>query len=86
MRSIRWFQIGFRFKKLLISGIVGLIFLAASLVVLLKDLTVGPFQWGASLGLAALGIVFILDCFRKVFIRFINFYPFLLQKGLRPIH
>lgn len=75
MRSIRWFQIGFRFKKLLISGIVGLIFLAASLVVLLKDLTVGPFQWGASLGLAALGIVFILDCFRKVFIRFINFYP-----------
>ncbi len=80
MRSLKWFQIGFRFKKLLVSGIVGFLLLVASLFVLLKDLTIGPFQWGFSIGLAALGIVFVLDCFRKVFVKFVNVYSRGLSK------
>lgn len=72
---MKWFQIGFRFRRLLVSGILGVLLLAAALFVLLKDLTIGPIQWGTSLGLAALGIFFVLDFFNKVFVKFINFYP-----------
>ena len=40
MRSLKWFQIGLRFKKWLISGVLGLILLIASLVVLLVNVDI----------------------------------------------
>lgn len=74
MRSLKWFQIGFRFKKLLISGIVGILLLAGSLFVLLKDITIGPIQWTFSITLAVLGIVSVLFCLRRILFKFFNFY------------
>jgi uncharacterized cofD-like protein len=74
MRSLKWFQIGLRFKKWLISGVLGLILLIASLVVLLINVDINPFRWGISLLLAVLGIYGILICFRKIFIKFVNVY------------
>lgn len=74
MRSLRWFQIFFKFKKWLIGGILGILLLIASLLVLLKDADIGPLQWGISLLLAVLGIYGILICFRKIFIKFVNVY------------
>ncbi|MGI6621578.1 MAG: YvcK family protein [Clostridiaceae bacterium] len=74
MRSLKWFQIVFRFKKWLIGGIFGILLLVASLLILLKDATIGPFQWSISLLLAVLGIYGILICFRKIFIKFVSVY------------
>ena len=74
MRSLRWFQIFFRFKKWLIGGILGILLLIASLLVLLKDAAIGPYQWGLSLILAVLGIYGILICLRRIFIKFVNVY------------
>jgi len=74
MRSLKWFQIVFKFKKWLISGILGLLLLAASLVVLLKDANIGPVQWGISILLAVLGLYGILICLRRIFIKFVNVY------------
>jgi uncharacterized cofD-like protein len=74
MRSLKWFQIFFRFKKWLIGGILGVLLLIASLLVLLKDAAIGPFQWGVSIALAVLGIYGILICFRSIFIKFVSVY------------
>lgn len=80
MRSFKWFQIVFRFKKWLISGILGVLLLAASLLVLLKDANIGPYQWGISLILAVVGIYGILICFRRIFVKFVNVYSGGIQK------
>ncbi len=74
MRSLKWFQIGLRFKKWLISGVLGLILLIASLVVLLVNVDISPLRWGISLILAVIGIYGILICFRKIFIKFVHVY------------
>lgn len=74
MRSLKWFQIGLRFKKWLISGVLGLILLTTSLVVLLMNANISPLQWAISLLLAIFGIYGILICFRKIFIKFVNVY------------
>lgn len=74
MRSLKWFQIGLRFKKWLISGILGLILLIASLIVLLMNADISPLRWAISLLLAVLGIYGILICFRRIFIKFVSVY------------
>lgn len=74
MRSLKWFQIGFRFKKWLISGIVGVLLLAGSLVALLKDITIGPIQLVTSIVLAALGLYSVIICFRRIFVKFVSVY------------
>lgn len=74
MRSLKWFQIVFRFKKWLIGGLLGILLLVASLLILLKDAMIGPFQWSISLLLAVFGIYGILVCFRKIFIKFVSVY------------
>lgn len=74
MRSLKWFQIGYRFKNWLISGIIGVILLITSLLILLKDAVIGPIQWGVSLLLAIFGIYGVLICFRKIFLKFVNVY------------
>lgn len=74
MRSLKWFQIGLRFKKWLISGVLGFILLIASLIVLLMNADISPLQWAISLFLALLGIYGILICFRKIFIKFVSVY------------
>ncbi len=74
MRSLKWFQIVFRFKKWLIGGVLGILLLVASLLILLKDVAIGPLQWGISLLLAVFGIYGILVCFRKIFIKFVSVY------------
>ncbi|NLM74955.1 MAG: YvcK family protein [Clostridiaceae bacterium] len=74
MRSLKWFQIFFKFKNWLLSGIFGLILLILSLFVLLKDIQVGPYQLGISIILGVFGIYFIILCLRKIFIKFVNVY------------
>lgn len=74
MRSLKWFQIVFRFKKWLIGGVLGVLLLVASLMILLKDAVIGPFQWGVSLLLAVVGIYGIMVCFRRIFIKFVSVY------------
>jgi uncharacterized cofD-like protein len=74
MRSLKWFQIGLRFKKWLISGVLGIFLLIASLVVLLVNVDISPLRWGISLILAVLGIYGIFICFRKIFIKFVHVY------------
>lgn len=74
MKSLRWFQIFFKFKKWLLSGILGAVLLILSMFVLLKDVEVGPFQWGISIFFGALGVYFIILCFRKIFIKFVSVY------------
>ncbi|MGI6085069.1 MAG: gluconeogenesis factor YvcK family protein [Acetivibrionales bacterium] len=74
MKSLKWFQIGLRFKKWLISGVIGMILLITSLVVLLMNADISTLQWAISLLLAIIGIYGILECFRKIFIKFVNVY------------
>lgn len=74
MRSPKWLQIGYRFKKWLTSGIIGILFLAAALAVLLKDANMGPVQLTASILLAAAGVYFIVVCIRKIFVKFVSVY------------
>jgi len=74
MRSLRWFQIGLRFKRWLISGVLGLIFLIASLAVLLINTDISPIRWSISLFLGILGIYGIIICSRKIFIKFVDVY------------
>ncbi len=74
MRSLKWFQIGLRFKKWLIGGILGLMLLIASLFVLLINADISPLRWAISLLLAVSGIYGILLCFRRIFIKFVNVY------------
>ncbi len=74
MKSPKWFQIGLKFKKWLLSGILGAVLLLLAMLILLKDIDVGPVQLGASIVLAVLGIYFIILCFRNIFIKFVNVY------------
>lgn len=74
MRSLKWFQIGYRFKKWLISGVLGVLLLAASLFVLLKDLVIGPIQLTISIVLALLGVYSVLICFRRIVVKFVSVY------------
>ncbi|MCX7772714.1 MAG: YvcK family protein, partial [Clostridia bacterium] len=74
MKSLKWFQIGYRFKKWLISGIAGFILLLTSLGVLLKDITIGPVQLVTSIVLALMGAYFVLICLRKIFVKFVSVY------------
>lgn len=74
MRSLKWFQIGYRFKKWLISGIVGVILLAASLFVLLKDIVIGPIQITISILLAVLGVYSVVICLRRILVKFVSVY------------
>lgn len=74
MRSLKWFQIGFRFKKWLISGVVGVLFLAGALAVLLKDIVIGPIQLAVSIILALLGIYSVIVCLRRIFVKFVSVY------------
>ncbi|NMA66405.1 MAG: YvcK family protein [Clostridiaceae bacterium] len=74
MRSLKWFQIFFKFKKWLFSGLFGILLLILSMFVLLKDIQVGPYQWGLSILIGAVGIYFIILCFRKIFIKFVSVY------------
>ncbi len=74
MRSPKWFQIGLKFKKWLLSGILGVSLLILSMIVLLKDIDVGPVQWGFSILLAILGVYFVILCLRNIFIKFVHVY------------
>jgi hypothetical protein len=74
MRSLKWFRIGFQFKKWLISGIIGILLLACALLVLLKDITAGPVQMAASAALAVLGIYCISICVKKILVKFVSIY------------
>ncbi len=74
MRSLKWFQIGFRFKKWLISGVVGVLLLAGALAVLLKDIVIGPIQLTVSIILALLGIYSVFICLRRIFVKFVSVY------------
>ncbi len=75
MKTMKWFRIGFRFRKWLVGAAVGVLLLLLSVGVLLKDIAIGPYQIGISLTLAATGIVSILVCFRTILLKFLHVYP-----------
>jgi len=75
MKMLRWFLIGFRFKRYLIIGLGGLILIVASLLVLLKDVNVGHIQLSVSVFLGVLGVYLLLVCLTRLVIKFINFFP-----------
>lgn len=74
MKSPNWFKIGLQFRKWLVSGAIGLVLIALSLLVLLKDVQIGPFQMTASIVLAAAGLYFIFACIKRIFVKFVNVY------------
>jgi uncharacterized cofD-like protein len=75
MRSLLWFQLGYRFRKWLVSGIAGVLLFAGALAVLLKDADIGPLQLSLSILLAILGLIMIVICLKRIFVKFINVYP-----------
>ncbi len=74
MKTIKWVQIGFRFKEWLITGIFGVLMLAAALLVLLKDLEIGPIQIGVSILLAIIGVYSLIECLKRIFVKFVSVY------------
>lgn len=74
MKTLRWFQVGFRFKRWLVSGLVGVILIACALAVLLKDVEIGYIQLRLSILLGLSGLYWLFLCFNRIFVRFINVY------------
>ncbi len=75
MKTIKWFRIGFRFRKWLTGAMIGIGLLFLSVGVLLKDMVLGPYQIGISILLAVIGITSILICFRTILLKFLHVYP-----------
>ena len=75
MRTLKWFRIGFRFRKWLTGAIFGGVLLLLSFAILLKDGVVGPIQKWVAIALAAGGIVSIAFCFRTILMKFLHVYP-----------
>ncbi len=75
MRTLKWFLIGFRFRKWLTGAIFGGVLLLLSFAILLKDGVVGPIQKWVAIALAAGGIVSIAFCFRTILMKFLHVYP-----------
>lgn len=74
MKTLKWFQIGFRFKKWLISGLIGMFFMVAALLILLKDVVIGPLQLTISIILGILGIYSLFICLKRIFVKFLSVY------------
>lgn len=75
MKTLKWLQLGLRFKKYLATGIAGVALMIGSLLVLVKDMQVGYIQLGISVALGVLGVLLVLICLQRIFIRFINVFP-----------
>lgn len=75
MRTLKWFRIGYRFKRWLVGGAVGGVFMIAGLVLLLKDLVIGPFQLVGSILFLGVGIISLAMCFKTIVLKLINVYP-----------
>lgn len=74
MRSPKWFQIGFKFKRWLISGVVGVLLLIAALFILIKDTDIPHTIWLSSLILGIVGVYAIILCLRNIFLKFVSVY------------
>lgn len=74
MKTLRWFQIGFRFKRWLVSGAIGVVLLVAALLVLLKDVAIGMVQLFTAVCLALVGLYCLLFCVRNIILKFTNVY------------
>ncbi|NLU53099.1 MAG: YvcK family protein [Clostridiaceae bacterium] len=74
MYSPKWLKIGLQFRRWLVSGVIGFALMALSLIVLLKDVQIGPFQLTASILLAISGLYFIFECIKRIFVKFVNVY------------
>jgi uncharacterized cofD-like protein len=74
MRSLKWFQIGFRFREWLISGILGIVLLGCALFVLLKDVHIGPIQLVSAILFAIGGLYGVIQCLKKIFVKFVSVY------------
>ena len=74
MRSPKWFQIGFKFKRWLISGVVGVLLLIAALFILIKDTDIPHTTWLSSLILGIVGVYAIILCLRNIFLKFVSVY------------
>lgn len=75
MKTLKWFQLGIRFKRYLASGIAGVLLVICSLAVLLKDLQIGYIQLSISIILGVLGVALILVCLQRILIKFVNVFP-----------
>ncbi|HOQ76530.1 MAG TPA: YvcK family protein [Thermoclostridium sp.] len=75
MKTLRWFLIGFRFKRYLIIGLAGLILILSSILVLLKDVNVGQIQLSVAIFLGVLGVYLVLVCLQRLIVKLINIYP-----------
>jgi uncharacterized cofD-like protein len=75
MRTLKWFRIGFRFRKWLAGAIAGILLILLSAGVLLKDVVIGPYQLGIALFMATAGFVSIIICFRTILLKFLHVYP-----------
>lgn len=75
MRTLKWFQIGFRFRKWLAGAIAGFLLILLSAGVLLKDVVIGPYQMGFAVIMALGGFISILICFRTILLKFLHVYP-----------
>lgn len=74
MKSLKWFQIGFKFKEWLISGILGVLLLISAMIVLLKDVHIGSVQLTISIVLMVAGIYGVVLCLKKIFVKFVSVY------------
>lgn len=74
MKTLKWFQLGFRFKRWLVSGLIGFLFMVAALVILLKDVAIGPIQMAISIILGLLGVYSLFFCFKRIFVKFLSVY------------
>lgn len=75
MKTLKWFRIGFRFRKWLAGAIFGFLLILVSAAVLLKDVVIGPYQMGFAFIMALAGVISILICFRTILLKFLHVYP-----------
>lgn len=74
MKLLKWFQIVLKFKQWLLPGLIGIVFIAGALLLLLKDVAVGPVQMVGSIVLVLVGLYSLLICFNKIFLKFVSVY------------
>ena len=80
MKSFNWFMIGFRYKRWLTGGFVGVFLIALALAVLMKDVVLGPIQIASAGFLTLCGIVCILIFVKRIVLKLLNIYPTGLYK------
>lgn len=84
MKAFRWLLLGFRFKKYLITGLVGVLLMACAILILIKDVAVGYIQVGIAMFMGLLGLYFIFLCMDRVFVKFVSMYATGMSK--KPHH